>query len=110
MGRRNNDNGRESQLSSREHVTYSTLSQEHEHKTVFERLFRPNWRQEKSKYWVSEYRFKQNLIDIIVRITIAVTPLIGIGYLVAYFMVDKVWSSLVLGLGLLGMTPVALLA
>jgi signal transduction histidine kinase len=64
----------------------------------------------RSRYWASEYLFQQNLIEIMVKVTVVVTPLIGLGYLAAYFMVDKVWSTFVLALGLFGLSPVSLIA
>jgi len=72
-----------------------------------ERFFRPT---RQSRTWVNEYLFQQNLIEIIAKVTIIVTPLIGLGYLAAYFLVEPIWSTLGLALGLFGLSPVSLLS
>lgn len=58
----------------------------------------------------AERQFQRSLVRIIILVTLAVTPLIGIGYLWAYFFVAPVWTTLGLGLALFGFMPVSFYA
>lgn len=58
----------------------------------------------------TEKQYQQTLVRLIILVTFAVTPLIGLGYLAAYLYIAPVWSTLVLALALLGFIPISLYA